>query len=92
MLLEKYCKDTDLLIIQFTIELTKDIHAKISARALFYEEQVIRYAEKRIRSFLHPLSLKHTLKFVYQSEILQTILFKLKPTFEQQHVLRCISS
>ena len=51
MLLEKYCKDTDLLIIQFTIELTKDIHAKISARTLFYEEQVIRYAEKRIRSF-----------------------------------------
>lgn len=71
MLLEKYCKDTDLMIIQFTIELTKDIHAKISARTLFYEEQVIRYAEKRIRSFLHPLSLKHTLKFVYQSEILQ---------------------
>ena len=33
---------------------------------------------------LHPLSLKHTLKFVYQSEILQTIRFKLKPTFEQQ--------
>ena len=35
MLLEKYCKDTDLMIIQFTIELTKDIHAKISARASF---------------------------------------------------------
>ncbi|MEK1831265.1 hypothetical protein AAAC51_26670 [Priestia megaterium] len=60
MLLEKYCKDTDLLIIQFTIELTKDIHAKISARILFYEEQVIRYAEKEyvLSYILFPLNIR----------------------------------
>lgn len=60
MLLEKYCKDTDLMIIQFTIELTKDIHAKISARTLFYEEQVIRYAEKEyvLSYILFPLNIR----------------------------------
>lgn len=65
MLLEKYCKDIDLLIIQFIIELIKDIYVKIFVCILFYEEQVICYVEKRICFFLYFFFFKYMLKFVY---------------------------
>lgn len=90
MKIQEYCGNIDFSILQFTFSFTEHIRKKITKKELFYQEQIERYAQKRIEFFLKRFDLKSALFFTYKYEVFNTIMFKLKNILQEQNVLRCV--
>jgi hypothetical protein len=90
MRIKEYCGNIEFSILQFTFSFTEHIQKKITKKELFYQEQIERYAQKRIDFFLKGFDLKSALFSIYKYEVFNTIMFKIKNILQEYNVLRCV--
>ncbi|MBM7647352.1 hypothetical protein JOC78_000273 [Bacillus ectoiniformans] len=90
MTLHEFCGTTDYSVTQFAVQLSKEIQDMMSNRTIFYQDQIDRLIERRTSLFLKSLSLSPALASVYKRQILQHILFKIKPVMKQRQLFRIV--
>ncbi|OLN22393.1 hypothetical protein BTO30_10055 [Domibacillus antri] len=77
-------------VTQFAVQLTKEIEEKIAKRELFYEDQIIRYIERRALLFIQTLALTPAVSAIMKKEVTTHVLFKLKPVMNRQIVFQVV--
>jgi hypothetical protein len=77
-------------VTQFAVQLTKEIEEKIAKRELFYEDQTIRYINRRATFFIQSLTLTLAVSAVMKKEIISHVLFKLKPVMNRHIVFQVV--
>ncbi|OXS78380.1 hypothetical protein [Domibacillus enclensis] len=75
-------------VTQFAVQLTNEIEEKIAKRDLFYEDQIIRYIERRATLFIQSLTLTPAVSAVMKKEVAAHVLYKLKPVMKHQIVFQ----
>jgi hypothetical protein len=77
-------------VTQFAVQLTKEMKEKIAKRDLYYEDQIIRYIERRATRFIQSLPLTPAVSAVMKKEVMTHVLFKLKPVMNRHIVFQVI--
>lgn len=90
MHLNNFIEEKERRIISFTYFLVKEIEGKVQNKVFFYKEQIDRYIEKQIDSFLKTITAKNSLKSLYKHQIQSNVQFKLKYLLNYQVLLSCV--
>lgn len=90
MRLNNFIEEKERRIISFTYFLVKEIEGKVQNKVFFYKEQIDRYIEKQIESFLKTITAKNSLKSLYKHQIQSNVQFKLKYLLNYQVLLSCV--
>lgn len=90
MVMNEFMDQNELKLIHFSYQLTSEIKQKIKARTFYYQNQIEKYAMKRIHLFISTLTLKPALKTVYYNQLLQLVKNKVNQLVHQHNVLKCI--
>lgn len=91
MLIQDYVGNDEYAIICFSFLLIKKVNYKIQSKKLFYVDQVWRYVETRINSFLQQLSLDDVQNKLYKHQMLSLIETKISPTIAKHKLFHCVS-
>lgn len=90
MTAEEYCGHVEFSILRFIFSFTDDVREKIAKEELFYQEQIVRYAEKQVDLFFRALGVNGAILHVYKNEAFNTIMFKIKNLLKEHNIFRCI--
>ncbi|WP_028403050.1 hypothetical protein [Ectobacillus panaciterrae] len=90
MRIETYCGKLHFAILDFTFCLLNEITKKIQERNLFYENQILNYARKKLDNFFQTLCLEPALINTYKNETWNTITFKLKQVVKEKQIFQCL--
>ncbi|WP_243290759.1 hypothetical protein [Bacillus sp. FJAT-47783] len=90
MVMNEFMDQNELKLIHFSFQLTSEIKQKIQSKIFYYQNQIEKYAMKRIHLFISTLPLKPALKTVYYNQLLQLVTNRLKQLLHQHNVLKCM--